>query len=104
MSKIRLASVSEIPDETGLRVDTDTLRLALFRVGDEVYAIGDRCSHEEASLAEGDLFDYEIECPLHGSAFDVRDGAVLTLPATQPVPSYEVVVEGDDIYLIMEDT
>ncbi|MPZ54753.1 MAG: Rieske 2Fe-2S domain-containing protein [Acidimicrobiia bacterium] len=100
---MRLASTEDIPTETGLRVDTDTLRIALFRVDDEIFAIGDRCSHEEASLSEGDLFDDEVECPKHGSAFDVRTGAVLSLPATDPVPSYNVVVEDDDVYLLLED-
>ena len=103
MTRIRLASVGDIPDETGLRVDIDGYRIALFRVEGDIYGIADRCSHEEASLAEGDLFDDEIECPKHGSAFNVRTGAVLNLPATEPVARYDVVVEGDDVYLILEE-
>ena len=58
----------------------------MFRVGDVVYAIGDRCSHAEASLAEGEIFDGEVECPRHGSAFDLATGMPQTLPATRPVP------------------
>lgn len=64
----------------------------MFRVGDAVYAIGDRCSHAEASLAEGDVFDTEVECPRHGAAFDLTTGMPLSLPATKAVPAYPVTV------------
>lgn len=76
--------------EGGSRVDIAGHRLAVFRIGGEFYVIGDRCSHQEASLAEGELFDYDVECPLHGSEFDVRTGRPGSLPATRPVPIYQV--------------
>jgi 3-phenylpropionate/trans-cinnamate dioxygenase ferredoxin subunit len=75
------------------------LRIALFRVDDAVYAIGDRCSHAEASLSEGELFDDEVECPRHGAVFDVTSGEPLSLPATAPVPTYAVKVEEGDVYV-----
>lgn len=103
MSFVRVASLADIPTEQGLRVDLDRHRVALFRVGDDVYAIGDRCSHAEASLSEGDLFDAEVECPRHGSEFDITTGEPRSLPATKPVPVYEVKVEGDDVYLAIEE-
>ncbi len=74
------------------RLSLEGKRLALFRIGDDFYVIGDVCSHEWASLSEGDLWDYDVECPLHGAAFDVRTGEPQSLPATKPVPTYSVRV------------
>jgi 3-phenylpropionate/trans-cinnamate dioxygenase ferredoxin subunit len=85
-----------------VRVAIGDERIAVFRIGDEVFAVGDRCSHAEASLAEGEVFDYEVECPRHGSEFDLRTGKPLSLPATKPVPTYEVVVEEGIAYLNWE--
>ena len=79
--------------EGGTRVDIAGHRLAVFRIGSEFYVIGDRCSHADASLAEGELFDYDVECPRHGSEFDVRTGRPASLPATRPVPIYEVRID-----------
>lgn len=76
----------------GRRVEVAGLSLAVFRIENDFYVIGDRCSHAEASLSEGELFDYDVECPLHGAEFDVRTGRPGTLPATRPVPVYEVRV------------
>jgi nitrite reductase/ring-hydroxylating ferredoxin subunit len=73
--------------------------IALYNVDGTFYATDDECSHAEASLSDGWLEDYEITCPLHGSAFDVRTGRPLCLPATKPVRTYPVRVEGDDIYV-----
>ena len=69
----------------------------MFRIGDDVYAIGDVCSHAEVSLSGGDVWcdERELECPKHGSTFDLLTGQPSTLPATRPVPVYDVnVVEG----------
>jgi 3-phenylpropionate/trans-cinnamate dioxygenase ferredoxin subunit len=96
---VKVADLSSIPHDRGFLVDIGEDRIALFRLGDEVYAIGDRCSHAEASLAEGELFDTEVECPRHGSAFDIRTGKALTLPATKPVPVYEVKVEEGQVFI-----
>ncbi|MFP3914920.1 MAG: non-heme iron oxygenase ferredoxin subunit [Actinomycetota bacterium] len=99
MSWAQVIDEDRVPREGGLRVDIGEHRIALFRVGGDIYAIGDRCSHAEASLSEGDVFDNEVECPRHGSAFDITTGEVLNLPATQPVPTYEVKVEDGMVYL-----
>jgi 3-phenylpropionate/trans-cinnamate dioxygenase ferredoxin component len=73
--------------------------VGVYRVGDDVYALGDVCSHQEAYLTEGEFEpeDLEVECPLHGSRFNVATGAVRILPATKPVASYSVKVEGGEI-------
>jgi 3-phenylpropionate/trans-cinnamate dioxygenase ferredoxin subunit len=70
-------------------------RVALANVDGEFFAFDDTCTHEEASLSEGELFGDTVECPLHGAAFNVRSGAVESFPATQPVATYPVrVVDG----------
>ena len=81
------------------RFDVGGDRVALVRIGDDFYAIGDRCSHEDYSLAEGEVWadECELECPRHGSTFDLRTGEACSLPATKPVPVYAVSVEGDDV-------
>ena len=94
MEWVGMGDVAAFPSG-GSRVDVAGHRLAVFRIGNDFYVIGDRCSHAEASLSEGELFDYDVECPLHGSEFDVRTGRPSCLPATRPVPTYPVrVAEG----------
>jgi 3-phenylpropionate/trans-cinnamate dioxygenase ferredoxin component len=102
MSRTKVATIDQIPDGGGLRVDLQGHSVALFKVGSDVYAIGDRCSHAEASLSEGELFDDEVECPLHGAVFDVTSGKPKSLPATAPVPTFVVEVEGEDVLLEVE--
>lgn len=100
--RIKVAALDEIPQGRGHRVDVAGHRIALFRIDDDVYAIGDRCSHAEASLAEGEVFDHAVECPRHGSEFDVRTGEPGALPATRPVAVYVVEIEGSDVYVTLE--
>ncbi len=98
---IRVAALTDLPDGRGVRVEVDGERIAVFRVAEAVYAIGDRCSHAEASLAEGELFDLAVECPRHGSEFDLATGHPESLPATRPVPVYPVEVRAGDVYLTL---
>ena len=79
------------------------LRLALVRIGEDFYAVGDRCSHEDYSLADGEVWvdEREIECSKHGSTFDLRTGAPCSLPATRPVPVYELIVDGDTVSVVV---
>lgn len=96
---VRLAGRDEIQPGSARRFDVDGHRIALVRIGDDFYAIGDRCSHADYSLSEGDVWEdeREIECPKHGSTFALETGEPQTLPATRPVPVYKVVVDGDDV-------
>ncbi|MDJ0960876.1 MAG: non-heme iron oxygenase ferredoxin subunit [Acidimicrobiia bacterium] len=96
---VRVGAVSDLPTDRGVRVEWDDHRVALFRIGDDVYAIGDRCSHAEASLAEGLVFDGAVECPRHGAEFDLGTGAAGSLPATTPVPVYTVTIDDGDVFL-----
>lgn len=77
--------------------------IALFRIGDEFHAIGNRCTHSDGSLAEGMLVETTVTCPLHGSAFDVCSGEVLGPPAAEDVPAYDVTVEGEEIKVAVGD-
>jgi 3-phenylpropionate/trans-cinnamate dioxygenase ferredoxin subunit len=100
--RVLIAALDDLPDGRGVRVDALGHRIALFRVGDAVYAIGDRCSHAEASLAEGEMFDGAVECPRHGSEFDLTTGEPGSFPATKPVAVYETDVEEGDVYLTLD--
>jgi 3-phenylpropionate/trans-cinnamate dioxygenase ferredoxin subunit len=101
--RLAITSFDSLPREGGVRVVVGEHRIAMFRVGDEVLAVGDRCSHAEASLSEGEVFDGAVECPRHGSEFDLRTGMPMSLPATKPVPTYAVSVEDGTVYLTLED-
>ena len=101
--RVAVGTLESLPDGKGHRVDIGEQRIALFRFADTVYAIGDRCSHAEASLSEGEVFDGEVECPRHGSEFDLVTGEPATLPATRPVPVYETVVEDGEVFILITE-
>ena len=84
----------ELADGEARRVDVDGVAVAVVRVGASVYAIGDVCSHANVSLSGGEVWcdELELECPKHGSAFDLLTGQPTTLPATQPVAVYDATV------------
>ena len=65
----------------------------------EVFAISDVCSHEWVELSDGELFDEDVECPAHGSRFNVRTGEVSGLPAEEDVQTYPVTIDGDEIFV-----
>ncbi len=96
---IEVARVDAVPEGTGLRVEIDEDPVAIWNVEGDLYATADTCTHEEASLTEGDLWEEVIECPLHGAQFDVRTGQVLTLPAIFPLRTYPIRVQDGVIYV-----
>ncbi len=104
MSWVRVADLDEVEPGSARRFDIGEHRVAVFRVEDDVYAIGDRCSHAEASLSEGEIDDLEVECPLHGAVFDITTGEAHSLPATRPVPSYRADIRDGGIFLRLETT
>jgi 3-phenylpropionate/trans-cinnamate dioxygenase ferredoxin component len=92
-----VCSLDELTSGTARRFDVAGRAVAVVRLGDAVYAIGDTCSHADVSLSEGEVHadSCELECWKHGSAFSLVTGEPNTLPATQPVPVYVAkVVEG----------
>ncbi len=86
---------SSLQDRKPIKVTIDGEDICLTRVGDQVFAIGDLCTHSDASLSEGDVTDFKIECWLHGAEFDLRTGEALTLPANIPAKTYPVTVVND---------
>jgi 3-phenylpropionate/trans-cinnamate dioxygenase ferredoxin subunit len=100
--KVEITQLDQLPRDRGVRVTVGEHRIAMFRVEDDVYAIGDRCSHAEASLAEGELWGLTVECPRHGSEFDLRTGEPGALPATVPIPVYPVSIVDGTVYVELE--
>jgi 3-phenylpropionate/trans-cinnamate dioxygenase ferredoxin subunit len=96
-----LGKVDDVKPGEARRFDVDGHAIAVVRIGDDFYALGDTCSHEDYSLSEGEVDEEErtLECWKHGSVFSLTAGDPLTLPATLPVPVYDVVVEGDDLFV-----
>jgi 3-phenylpropionate/trans-cinnamate dioxygenase ferredoxin subunit len=90
-----VCDLAEVPPGTAKRVVADDREIAIFNVDGELFATDDICSHEEASLSDGELIGHVVECPLHGARFDVRTGKPLSLPAVIPVGTFPVhVVDG----------
>ena len=89
--------LSELQQGKPVKVEKNGKTICVARVGDEVFAIDDTCSHSDASLSEGDVTDFKIECWLHGAEFDLRTGEALTPPAVAPLRTYGVHVDGDSV-------
>jgi 3-phenylpropionate/trans-cinnamate dioxygenase ferredoxin subunit len=102
MDKIKTLKTSELSLNSSKVINLSDKQIALFNCGGEYYALDDMCSHAEASLSEGDVYDCKVECPLHGAEFDLKTGNAVTLPATKPVNKYKVNVEDGYIFLEMK--
>lgn len=100
----RLCSLDDIEPNSAIRVDIEGHRLAVVRCDDDVYVIGDRCTHADISLSEGEVYcdTRTIECWKHGSEFRLEDGVPEALPATRPTPTYAVSVVDGDIFVELE--
>jgi 3-phenylpropionate/trans-cinnamate dioxygenase ferredoxin component len=100
---LKLCRRDDIEPGTAKRFELARYQICLVRIGDRFYAIGDRCSHADFSLSDGEVYpdDCEIECWKHGSTFSLIDGKPQSLPATKPVPIYDVRVEGDDVVVVL---
>jgi len=87
------------------RVFVGDVPVVVVRIDDDVYAIGDTCSHADVSLSTGEVFcsEREIECPQHGSVFSLVTGEPDILPATQPVPVFDITVEDDTVTIRSRD-
>jgi 3-phenylpropionate/trans-cinnamate dioxygenase ferredoxin subunit len=94
-------AVDVVEGQPALAVVGDT-EIAVFRVGSDVFAIDDLCSHAEASLSEGDQYEYIVECPRHGGRFDIRTGKARHFPAFSPIRTFPVKIEDGAIYVDAE--
>lgn len=104
MTTHELFPLDELEPDSARRVDVEGREIAVVRIGDDIYAIGDTCSHAEVSLSEGwvEPDDCAIECVAHGAMFDLETGEPLSLPATRAVPVYEAAVVGGMVVLKLD--
>ncbi len=94
-----VAKTSDILVGAFKQVVVEGKRLLVCHTADGFFAIDDTCTHDDGPLADGWLDGEAIECPRHGARFDVKTGKVLCLPAAQPIHSYTVKVEGNEIHV-----
>jgi naphthalene 1,2-dioxygenase system ferredoxin subunit len=101
MNWVDALAVDELPSDDVLGLNVAGRDIALYTVGDAVFATDNLCTHGHARLCDGFLDGHEIECPLHQGKFDVRDGAPLCAPVTEALHSYPVKIEAGRVYLQM---
>ena len=97
MALHRVCRISELNPGEVRRIDDPPV--AVFNVNGGFFAISDVCTHAEASLSEGQVDGETVECPLHGACFDLRTGEALTPPAIEPVQTFAVVLQDDEVYV-----
>ncbi|MEX0767547.1 MAG: non-heme iron oxygenase ferredoxin subunit [Microthrixaceae bacterium] len=100
-ASVRICSLADLTEGEAKRFDVEGHRLCVVRLEPNVFVIGDTCSHADVSLSEGEVEDCAIECPKHGSAFDLSTGKPLSLPAVRPVPCYESSVEDGEVLVML---
>ena len=96
---VRAAQTRQIPEGGLVAIEVRGIAIAIANVGGTFYAFDDTCTHEQCSLAEGDLAGTTVTCMCHGAEFDVRTGRVLAPPAPLPVKVYRAKVDGDDLLI-----
>ena len=100
MARFRVAGVDEVPIDTVKAVTAGDTEICLAHAEDGAfYAINDICTHENFLLSAGELFGLDVECPQHGSRFNLRTGKVTGLPAVIPATVYEVTVDDGEVYV-----
>ncbi len=93
-----VARTSDLAPGQVMYVEVGNDPVALINLDGEFHALNDICTHQEASLSDGEVIGDEIECPLHGGAFEVRTGMPVNFPVVVPVETYDVKVEGDIVF------
>lgn len=96
---VRVAALDDVPPGTLRAVVENGTAIALANVDGDLYALEDRCSHQDYPLSDGELEGTRLQCIYHGAEFDVCTGKALTLPAIRPVKSYPVEIRDDDVYI-----
>jgi 3-phenylpropionate/trans-cinnamate dioxygenase ferredoxin component len=98
---VRACALDDVPDQGTFGVELNGIPLVIIRTGGEVFALDEFCTHEEVSLVDGDIYDHTVECWLHGSCFDIRSGKPTGPPASKPLSTYQVRIDGDDVYVAL---
>lgn len=92
---VEIAPASELPNGERLFLEIEGRAIVIFNIADQLFAVGDICTHDDGPLGDGDLEGFNIVCPRHGAEFDVRTGKAVQMPAVVDIPAYPVkVVEG----------
>jgi 3-phenylpropionate/trans-cinnamate dioxygenase ferredoxin subunit len=100
---VKVAKTSDLADGAKMLIEADDRLVILFRIGDDFFCIDDVCTHDGGTLSDGVFVGCEIECPRHGAKFDVRSGKAVCMPATQDTVAHEVKVDGEDIFVRIND-
>lgn len=96
---IKVASAADVPEEGSLQVRIGDERICLYNVGGKIYATHDRCTHGQASLADGYVDGENVECPLHQGLFHIPTGKAVGLPCQIDLKTYPVKVEGGEVHI-----
>ena len=96
------AKAGDVEDDVPSLVALGDRQIALCRIGEEFFAVDNICTHEYACFTDGFVEDGEVECPLHQARFDIRSGRPTSPPATEPLRTYAVKREGDDVFVRVE--
>ena len=96
---VKVAETEDVQVSQMMTVEVNDEKICLANVNGKYYAIGNVCTHMGGPLAEGKLEEYIVQCPWHGSRFDIRSGEVVRPPAMKPESTYEVKVENNDILI-----
>jgi 3-phenylpropionate/trans-cinnamate dioxygenase ferredoxin subunit len=100
---IRVCTVSELPDPGRRVFEVGERFVVLFHVGGRFWALDDCCTHDDGPLGEGRLDGFVVECPRHGAKFDIRSGRVLAMPATRDIRVHQVKVEGNEVFIKLNE-
>jgi 3-phenylpropionate/trans-cinnamate dioxygenase ferredoxin subunit len=97
---VKVATVDEVPVNGSKLVEIDGIRIALFNLNGEFYAIEDVCTHDGGPLVEGEIVNgHEVRCPRHGARFDIRTGAAVSMPAFEATTAYDVHIQGPELWI-----
>lgn len=99
---VTIANRKDIQPGTAKALEIRGRKIAIFNVDGNFYAIGDTCTHRGGPLSAGTVEGTQVTCPWHGAKFDLQTGNALNPPAQKPVPSYKVVVEGEELKVNVE--
>ena len=96
---VKVADLSDCQPGTLLEVEAEQELIVLANIDGDLYALQNRCSHQDLPLSDGELDGDRLECLYHGARFDVCTGSAVGLPAIKPVPVYDVQIRGQEVYV-----
>lgn len=100
---VKVTTADAIPSDDMRGFEVNGVKVAIASVGGELYAFHNCCTHQQFELTDGFLMDDRVTCTFHGATFDVKSGDVVALPATQPLPVFELKIENDEIWVAVPD-